>query len=115
MGDLCGCCSLTAVTGSSAGQGVKGWGLRELAPSFVVPGPAGVAIRDRLRVSETDAVVLAEVGRFLLAAWHLDVHGNPVGEPQRFFYDLSGSAVSRCRHQSVPYTLAPGAAAAGRG
>ena len=25
-----------------------------------------------------------------LAAWRLDVHGNPVGEPQRFFYDLTG-------------------------
>ncbi|MFD9074940.1 hypothetical protein [Streptomyces lasiicapitis] len=32
---------------------------------FVVPGPSGVAVRDRLRVSEADAVVLAEVGRFL--------------------------------------------------
>ncbi|MER5221279.1 IS200/IS605 family accessory protein TnpB-related protein [Streptomyces flaveus] len=40
-------------------------GLRELAASFVVPGPAGVAIRDRLRVSETDAAVLREVGMFL--------------------------------------------------
>jgi hypothetical protein len=40
-------------------------GLRELAASFVVPGPAGVAIRDRLRVSESDAAVLAEVGVFL--------------------------------------------------
>jgi IS605 OrfB family transposase len=40
-------------------------GLRELAASFVVPGPAGVAIRDRLRVSEADAAVLAEVGAFL--------------------------------------------------
>nr|WP_328827816.1 transposase [Streptomyces ureilyticus] len=30
-----------------------------------------------------------------LAAWHLDVHGNPVSEPQRFFYDLSGSADHR--------------------
>ncbi|WP_405609296.1 hypothetical protein [Streptomyces sp. NBC_00076] len=40
-------------------------GLRELAASFVVPGPAGVAIRDRLRVSESDAAVLAEVGMFL--------------------------------------------------
>ncbi|WP_406167487.1 IS200/IS605 family accessory protein TnpB-related protein [Streptomyces canus] len=26
-----------------------------------------------------------------LAAWQLDGHGNPVGEPQRFFYDLTGS------------------------
>ncbi|MFG2725457.1 IS200/IS605 family accessory protein TnpB-related protein [Streptomyces canus] len=30
-----------------------------------------------------------------LAAWHLDVHGNPVGEPQRFFYDLTGTAQHR--------------------
>ncbi|MFD7505461.1 IS200/IS605 family accessory protein TnpB-related protein [Streptomyces sp. NPDC059850] len=30
-----------------------------------------------------------------LAAWRLDVHGNPVGEPHRFFYDLSGSAEHR--------------------
>ncbi|MEV0222338.1 IS200/IS605 family accessory protein TnpB-related protein, partial [Streptomyces sp. NPDC050704] len=40
-------------------------GLRELAASFVVPGPAGVAIRDRLRVSAADATVLTEVGVFL--------------------------------------------------
>ncbi|TPQ17529.1 IS200/IS605 family element transposase accessory protein TnpB [Streptomyces sporangiiformans] len=40
-------------------------GLRELAASFVVPGPAGVAIRGRLRVSASDAAVLAEVGVFL--------------------------------------------------
>ncbi|MFM9626381.1 MULTISPECIES: IS200/IS605 family accessory protein TnpB-related protein [Streptomyces] len=40
-------------------------GLRELAASFVVPGPAGVALRDRLRVSEADAAVLAELGVFL--------------------------------------------------
>jgi hypothetical protein len=36
-----------------------------LAASFVVPGPAGVAIRDRLRVSETDAAVSREIGVFL--------------------------------------------------
>ncbi|WP_406126191.1 transposase [Streptomyces canus] len=40
-------------------------GLRELAASFVVPGPAGVAIRDRLRVSDADAAVLTEVGVYL--------------------------------------------------
>ncbi|WP_051857707.1 IS200/IS605 family element transposase accessory protein TnpB [Streptomyces cellulosae] len=39
--------------------------LREVAASFVVPGPAGVAVRDRLRVSEADAAVLSEVGVFL--------------------------------------------------
>ncbi|TMR94705.1 IS200/IS605 family accessory protein TnpB-related protein [Nonomuraea basaltis] len=30
-----------------------------------------------------------------LAAWRLDVHGNPVGDPKRFCYDLSGSSAHR--------------------
>ncbi|MBU3869998.1 IS200/IS605 family accessory protein TnpB-related protein, partial [Streptomyces sp. 4503] len=30
-----------------------------------------------------------------LAAWRLDAHGNPVGEPRRFGYDLSGCAPHR--------------------
>ncbi|MEV7872164.1 IS200/IS605 family accessory protein TnpB-related protein [Streptomyces sp. NPDC088124] len=30
-----------------------------------------------------------------LATWHLDVHGNPVGEPHRFSYDLAGNAAHR--------------------
>lgn len=30
-----------------------------------------------------------------LAAWRLDPHGNPVGGPHRFFYDLSGAAERR--------------------
>jgi IS605 OrfB family transposase len=30
-----------------------------------------------------------------LAAWRLDVHGNPVGQPRRFAYDLSGSTSHR--------------------
>ncbi|MCX4591842.1 transposase [Streptomyces sp. NBC_01549] len=49
--------------------------LRELAASYVVPGPAGVAIRDRLRVSQADAAVLREVGMLLgsLAAGDLAV------------------------------------------
>ncbi|MFF3786463.1 IS200/IS605 family accessory protein TnpB-related protein [Streptomyces sp. NPDC001933] len=29
------------------------------------------------------------------AAYHLDPHGNPVGEPRRFFYDLSGTTGHR--------------------
>jgi IS605 OrfB family transposase len=33
-----------------------------------------------------------------LAAWQLDISGNPVGEPRRFFYDLSGSAGHRDAH-----------------
>ncbi|MEO6091307.1 MAG: hypothetical protein ABIQ18_50215 [Umezawaea sp.] len=30
-----------------------------------------------------------------LAAWRLDPHGNPVGEPRRLRYDLSGTAERR--------------------
>ena len=30
-----------------------------------------------------------------LAAWRLDVHGNPIGGPRRFHYDLSGTADHR--------------------
>ncbi len=30
-----------------------------------------------------------------IAAWRLDVHGNPVGAPRRFGYDLTGSAAHR--------------------
>ncbi|MGY1452973.1 IS200/IS605 family accessory protein TnpB-related protein [Streptomyces sp. SS8] len=30
-----------------------------------------------------------------LAAYHLDPHGNPIGNPRRFFYDLTGSAGHR--------------------
>ncbi|MFH8500356.1 IS200/IS605 family accessory protein TnpB-related protein [Streptomyces coeruleorubidus] len=40
-------------------------------------------------------VVAVDMNDDHLAAWHLDVHGNPVGEPQRFFYDLSGSTQHR--------------------
>ncbi|MEV7027974.1 IS200/IS605 family accessory protein TnpB-related protein, partial [Kitasatospora sp. NPDC093558] len=29
------------------------------------------------------------------ACWRLDVHGNPVGEPHRFFYDLTGTTAHR--------------------
>ncbi|OUC93350.1 IS200/IS605 family accessory protein TnpB-related protein [Streptomyces swartbergensis] len=40
-------------------------------------------------------VVAVDMNDDHLAAWHLDIHGNPVGEPQRFFYDLSGTAAHR--------------------
>ncbi|WP_206440455.1 transposase [Streptomyces scabichelini] len=52
-----------------------------------------------------------------LAAWRLDVHGNPVGEPQRFYYDLAGNADHRdaqIRHalsRLLHYTQRCGAAA----
>lgn len=40
-------------------------GLRGLKPAFVVPGPVGVTIRSRLRVSSAEATVLTAVGVFL--------------------------------------------------
>ncbi|MBA2811629.1 IS200/IS605 family element transposase accessory protein TnpB [Streptomyces sp. KM273126] len=40
-------------------------------------------------------VVAVDMNDDHLAAWHLDIHGNPVGEPRRFFYDLSGSTAHR--------------------
>ncbi|CAM5605699.1 hypothetical protein SALBM311S_02642 [Streptomyces alboniger] len=66
--------------------------LRELAASFVVPGPSGVAIRDRLRVSGADAAVLAEVGMFLgsLAAGDLAVRSR-----QGLEHDAAGWAVRK--------------------
>jgi len=67
-------------------------GLRELAASFVVSGPTGVAIRDRLRVSEQDAAVLAEVGVFLgsLAAGDLAERSR-----QGLSHDAAGWAVRK--------------------
>jgi hypothetical protein len=40
-------------------------GLRVVDPPFVASGPAGVAVRTRLRVTDTEADVLARVGVFL--------------------------------------------------
>lgn len=43
----------------------------------------------------TDGVVGVDMNADHLAAWQLDPHGNPVGEPRRFDYDLSGTANHR--------------------
>ncbi|AJE40107.1 IS200/IS605 family element transposase accessory protein TnpB [Streptomyces nodosus] len=53
-----------------------------------------------------------------LAAWRLDRHGNPCGEPRRFFFDLSGTAdhrdaqarhaLIRLLHWAARHTLAIG-------
>ena len=42
-----------------------------------------------------DGVVGVDMNADHLAAWRLDIHGNPTGDPQRFFYDLSGTATHR--------------------
>ncbi|MEU6138968.1 IS200/IS605 family accessory protein TnpB-related protein [Streptomyces sp. NPDC047081] len=48
-----------------------------------------------LEAALSRGVVAVDMNDDHLAAWHLDVHGNPVGEPRRFFYDLSGGASHR--------------------
>lgn len=53
--------------------------LRELADPFVAPGPVGVAIRARLRLTQADAVVLRTVGALLGSL-------------------ASGDLAARCRH-----------------
>ncbi|MFE6802780.1 IS200/IS605 family accessory protein TnpB-related protein [Streptomyces sp. NPDC057681] len=48
-----------------------------------------------LKAALARGVVGVDMNDDHLAAWHLDTHGNPVGEPRRFFYDLSGTAAHR--------------------
>ncbi|MFF1770481.1 IS200/IS605 family accessory protein TnpB-related protein [Streptomyces sp. NPDC058251] len=43
----------------------------------------------------TEGVIGVDTNADHLAAWRLDVHGNPIGRPRRFFYDLSGNADHR--------------------
>ncbi|MBW8817294.1 MAG: transposase [Streptomyces sp.] len=56
-----------------------------------------------LQVALARGVVGVDMNDDHLAAWHLDVHGNPVGEPQRFFYDLTGS--TQHRDAQIRHTL----------
>ncbi|MFI2507981.1 IS200/IS605 family accessory protein TnpB-related protein [Streptomyces sp. NPDC018972] len=42
-----------------------------------------------------DGVIGVDMNADHLAAWRLDVHGNPVGSPRRFCYDLTGPATHR--------------------
>ncbi|KUN73450.1 transposase [Streptomyces canus] len=48
-----------------------------------------------LQAALARGVVAVDMNDDHLAAWYLDVHGNPVGEPRRFFYDLTGSTQHR--------------------
>jgi IS605 OrfB family transposase len=43
----------------------------------------------------THGVIGVDTNADHLAAWQLDAHGNPVGAPHRFDYDLSGTATHR--------------------
>ncbi|MGI5135180.1 IS200/IS605 family accessory protein TnpB-related protein [Streptomyces sp. CA-106110] len=48
-----------------------------------------------LDVARASGLIGVDTNADHLAAWRLDEHGNPVGEPRRFFYDLSGTANHR--------------------
>ncbi|MFC5959415.1 IS200/IS605 family accessory protein TnpB-related protein [Streptomyces pratens] len=48
-----------------------------------------------LAAALADGVIGVDMNADHLAAWRLDVHGNPTGSPRRFFYDLSGIAGHR--------------------
>ncbi|WP_239647930.1 transposase [Nocardiopsis ganjiahuensis] len=55
--------------------------------------PAAPAIP--LQAALAEGVVGVDMNADHLAAWHLDAHGNPIGDPRRFSYDLSGTATHR--------------------
>ncbi|MFI1850687.1 IS200/IS605 family accessory protein TnpB-related protein [Streptomyces sp. NPDC020480] len=48
-----------------------------------------------LEAARAGGLVGVDMNADHLAAWRLDAHGNPVGEPKTFGYDLSGSAPHR--------------------
>ncbi|MFC0862370.1 IS200/IS605 family accessory protein TnpB-related protein [Sphaerimonospora cavernae] len=48
-----------------------------------------------LQAALAEGVIGVDTNADHLAAWHLDRHGNPIGTPRRFGYDLSGSAEHR--------------------
>jgi hypothetical protein len=55
------------------------------APATAIPLKAALA----------DGVVAFDMNDDHLAGWRLDVHGNPRGNPRRFYYGLSGTASHR--------------------
>ncbi|WP_225096629.1 IS200/IS605 family accessory protein TnpB-related protein, partial [Streptomyces sp. CoH27] len=48
-----------------------------------------------LAAARANGLVGVDTNADHLAAWRLDTHGNPVGEPHRFGYDLTGTASHR--------------------
>ncbi|MGW9556621.1 IS200/IS605 family accessory protein TnpB-related protein [Nocardiopsis sp. NPDC055551] len=59
--------------------------------SWQIVAPSWVPLRSAL----TEGVIGVDMNADHLAAWRLDVHGNPIGDPRRFDYELSGSASHR--------------------
>ncbi|MGW3495470.1 IS200/IS605 family accessory protein TnpB-related protein [Streptomyces sp. NPDC001020] len=48
-----------------------------------------------LEAARTGGLIGVDMNADHLAAWRLDSHGNPVGAPRRFDYDLTGTATHR--------------------
>jgi hypothetical protein len=48
-----------------------------------------------LAAALADGVIGVDMNADHLAAWRLDIHGNPTGNPRRFSYDLTGTAGHR--------------------
>ncbi|SCF97614.1 transposase, IS605 OrfB family, central region [Streptomyces sp. MnatMP-M27] len=65
-----------------------------LTASWTFPVAKTIPLDDAL----ADGVIGVDTNADHLAAWRLDTHGNPIGHPRRFFYDLSGSAEHRDAH-----------------
>ena len=62
-----------------------------LTASWQRPPPTTIPLQAAL----AKAVVGVDTNNDHLAAWQLDIHGNPIGAPRRFVFDLSGSADHR--------------------
>ncbi|WP_235006484.1 transposase [Nocardiopsis sp. JB363] len=62
-----------------------------LTASWQIAAPPQVPLRAAL----APGVIGVDTNADHLAAWRLDTHGNPIGDPRRFDYQLSGSATHR--------------------
>jgi hypothetical protein len=61
----------------------------------MLPGRAKTCRLSPLDVLRAEGVVGVDTNADHLAAWLLDEHGNPMGTPRRFDYDMTGAATRR--------------------
>ncbi|MCF0080961.1 transposase [Streptomyces lomondensis] len=62
-----------------------------ITASWTIPPTLTVALAQ----ARAGGVIGVDTNADHLAAWRLDEHGNPVGDPRRFFFDLDGPATYR--------------------
>ncbi|MFD6905565.1 IS200/IS605 family accessory protein TnpB-related protein [Streptomyces sp. NPDC058726] len=62
-----------------------------LTASWTIPPARTVP----LEAARANGIIGVDTNADHFAAWRLDTHGNPTGEPRRFSYDLDGSAAHR--------------------